>query len=49
MTIADIGSGPGYFTFKFSEAVGAKGKVLALDTVKTHVDFYQKCRRKIRF
>lgn len=41
MTIADIGSGPGYFTFKFSEAVGPRGKVYAIDTVKTHVDFIQ--------
>lgn len=49
MTIADIGSGPGYFTFKFSEAVGAKGKVLALDTVKTHVDFIKSVAEKYDF
>jgi ubiquinone/menaquinone biosynthesis C-methylase UbiE len=30
--VADVGSGPGYFTFKFSELVGKQGRALALDT-----------------
>jgi arsenite methyltransferase len=30
--IADIGSGGGFFTFKFMGAVGEKGKVFAVDT-----------------
>ena len=29
--IADLGSGGGYFTYRFAEAVGASGKVYALD------------------
>jgi len=37
--VADIGSGPGYFTFKFSEIVGNKGVVYAIDTVKNHLDY----------
>ncbi|MBW9172757.1 class I SAM-dependent methyltransferase [Clostridium estertheticum] len=31
-TIADIGSGGGYFTFKFSKIIGTDGKVFAVDT-----------------
>lgn len=30
-TIADLGSGPGYFTLRFARAVGPTGKVLAID------------------
>jgi arsenite methyltransferase len=30
-TIADIGSGGGYFVFRFAEAVGPSGKVYAID------------------
>ena len=32
-TVADVGSGAGYFTFKFSDLVGKGGTVLALDLV----------------
>ena len=31
-SIADIGSGGGYFSFRFAEAVGAEGRVYAVDT-----------------
>jgi ubiquinone/menaquinone biosynthesis C-methylase UbiE len=37
--VADIGSGPGYFSFKFSNIVGDKGRVYAIDTVKEHLDY----------
>ena len=30
-TIADLGSGPGYFTLRFARAVGPRGKVFAID------------------
>jgi predicted methyltransferase len=33
-TVADVGSGAGYFTFKFANLVGKDGKVYALDLVK---------------
>jgi len=38
-TIADIGSGGGFFTFLFSQQVGEKGKVYALDTNQEFLEF----------
>jgi SAM-dependent methyltransferase len=38
-TIADVGCGPGYYTFKFSELVGPRGKVLGIDTVGNHLNY----------
>jgi SAM-dependent methyltransferase len=38
-TIADVGCGPGYYTFKFSELVGPSGKVLGIDTVEDHLNY----------
>ena len=37
-TVADVGSGAGYFTFKFSDMVGKTGSVLALDLVKEQLE-----------
>jgi SAM-dependent methyltransferase len=45
-TIADVGSGPGYYTFKFSELTGASGKVYAIDTVQNHLDYVQNLCKK---
>lgn len=39
LTIGDIGSGPGYFTFRFARAAGATGQVHAIDTVSDHLDY----------
>lgn len=39
MTVADLGSGSGYFTFKFAEAVGRQGKVYAIDTAKDNEEY----------
>jgi arsenite methyltransferase len=38
-TIADIGTGGGYFAFKFSNEVGIDGKVYAVDTDQKSLDF----------
>ncbi len=37
--VADIGSGPGYFSFKFAEIVGNNGRIFSIDTVKEHLDY----------
>lgn len=35
--VADLGAGPGYFTFRFAQKVGASGKIYAIDTVQEHL------------
>jgi SAM-dependent methyltransferase len=47
MTIADVGSGPGYYTFKFSELLGNTGKVYAVDTVQAHLDYVKNVAQKL--
>lgn len=37
--VADVGSGPGYFSFKFAERVGKKGRVYAIDTNPRHIEY----------
>ena len=37
--VADVGCGPGYYTFKFSELVGKDGRVYALDTNAESLDY----------
>jgi len=37
--VADVGCGPGYFTFKFSEAVGDGGAVYAIETNPSHINY----------
>jgi arsenite methyltransferase len=41
-TIADIGSGGGYFTYRFAKAVGDKGKVYAVDTNQEFLGYIKK-------
>jgi len=41
-TIADIGSGGGYFTFRFAQAVGEIGQVYAVDTNQEFLAFIKK-------
>ena len=42
MRVADVGSGPGYFTFKFSDIVGESGRVYASETNPRHLEFLRK-------
>jgi ubiquinone/menaquinone biosynthesis C-methylase UbiE len=44
MTIADVGTGTGYFAFPFAKAVGSEGKVLAVDFQK---EMLEKLRHKL--
>ena len=46
MRVADVGSGPGYFTFKFSELVGDSGKVYASETNPRHLDYLRRFVRE---
>jgi len=38
-TVADIGSGGGYFSFRFAEATGPSGTVLAVDVNKDYLEY----------
>jgi SAM-dependent methyltransferase len=43
--IADVGSGPGYFTFKFARMVGPEGRVYAIDTVAAHLRYVENAKK----
>lgn len=40
--VADLGSGPGYFTLRFARAVGPSGKVYAIDISPGMLDYLEK-------
>jgi ubiquinone/menaquinone biosynthesis C-methylase UbiE len=48
MVIADIGAGSGYYSFRLSEKVGAKGKVLAVDIQEEMLDIIRKRMKKAK-
>jgi SAM-dependent methyltransferase len=47
--IADVGSGPGYFTFKFAKIVGPEGQVYAIDTVAAHLRYVETAKLALGF
>ncbi len=47
--IADIGSGGGYFTFKFSNEVGKNGKVYSIDTDQKSLGYINDKSKNIKF
>jgi arsenite methyltransferase len=48
-TVADIGSGGGYFALRFAEIVGAEGHVFAVDTEQNFLDFVQNSAKEKGF
>jgi len=42
--IADLGSGPGYYSFKFARKVGPTGKVYAIDTDADHLKWVEEAK-----
>ncbi|MEW5804630.1 MAG: methyltransferase domain-containing protein [bacterium] len=45
-SVADVGCGPGYFTFKFADIVGESGHVYAIETNKRHLNYLKDYIRK---
>lgn len=46
--IADVGSGPGFFSFKFADMVGPKGKVYAIDINDQHIDYVKTLAKRLK-
>lgn len=46
-SIADVGSGPGFFSFKFARMVGPQGKVFAVEVNSDHVKYVKDTARKL--
>ncbi len=45
-TVADVGSGPGYYSVRFSEKVGPTGQVYSVDIVQQHLDYINRYVQK---
>jgi len=45
-SVADIGAGGGYFSFRFAEIVGENGRVYAVDTNQKFIEFISKNARE---
>jgi len=46
-TIADVGSGPGYFSFRFSKLVGDTGRVYAIDMMGAHLSYIERVKNAL--
>lgn len=44
--IADVGCGPGYYTFKFADMVGKGGQIYAVDTNQRHLTYIDDFSKK---
>jgi len=44
--IADLGSGPGFFSFRFAEQVGTTGTVYAVDTNEQHLAYIERIAQR---
>lgn len=45
--IADVGSGPGYYSFRFAKLVGPTGRVIAIDTVTEHLKYVERVKTNL--
>lgn len=41
-SVADVGCGPGYFSFRFAEQVGPAGRVYSVDTNEEHIAYMKR-------
>ena len=48
MTVADLGAGTGYFSVRLADAVGPKGRVLAIDIEPKFVDYMKERGEKAK-
>lgn len=46
-TVADLGSGPGYYSFRFAKKVGPTGKIYAIDTDADHLQWVEAAKVKL--
>jgi ubiquinone/menaquinone biosynthesis C-methylase UbiE len=46
-TVADVGSGPGYYSFMFSRLVGDTGKIYAIDLNEQHLEYINATAKKL--
>lgn len=46
-TIADVGSGPGYYSFRFSKLVGDRGHVYSIDMMGAHLDYIERVKKEL--
>jgi ubiquinone/menaquinone biosynthesis C-methylase UbiE len=48
-SVADIGCGPGYFSFQFAKIVGEKGTIYSVDTNERHINYVTKMKDELGF
>lgn len=48
MSIADVGAGPGYYSFRFAKLVGPTGHIIAIDTVEEHLKYLGRVRAALK-
>ena len=47
--VVDVGSGPGHYTFKFADKVGADGYVYAVETNPQHIEYVKNLAQKLNY
>jgi len=47
-SVLDVGSGPGYFSFKFAQLVGPTGKVFAVDNNAGHIKYIEETIKELK-